>query len=304
MTDAMRITAMRDLAGRAVPGGALRRAWQIKGGVSAEVTGIEVAAPGGVTVRLVVRRHGEVDRRQNANVARDEYRLLEIARSRGLAVPRPFFFDESGDLLPTPFLVIEYVDGKPDLAPSDPDGWIDQSVRHLVMIHAITAPAELAFLPSQRAGPGEAPASLDESMGEGRIREALTSAGPPIRANDAVLLHGDYWPGNLLWKDDVLVAVIDWEDARTGDPLADLAHSRLEVLWAFGPEAMEVFTGRYRARCAPGLAWADLPRWDLIAALRPCGALAGWGLEGEREEMMRARHAWFVGRATGDLGIG
>ena len=42
-----------------------------------------------------------------------------------------------------------------------------------------------------------------------------------------------------------LVGVIDWEDAALGDPLADLANSRLEILWAFGDEAMERFTREY-----------------------------------------------------------
>ncbi len=34
----------------------------------------------------------------------------------------------------------------------------------------------------------------------------------------------------MLWKDGQLVAVIDWEDAPLGDPLADVANSRLESL--------------------------------------------------------------------------
>ena len=28
------------------------------------------------------------------------------------------------------------------------------------------------------------------------------------------LLHGDYWPGNVLWKNGALVGVIDWEDTQ------------------------------------------------------------------------------------------
>jgi aminoglycoside phosphotransferase (APT) family kinase protein len=36
--------------------------------------------------------------------------------------------------------------------------------------------------------------------------------------------------------------VLDWEDAAIGDPLADVANVRLELLWARGIEAMEPFT--------------------------------------------------------------
>jgi aminoglycoside phosphotransferase (APT) family kinase protein len=38
------------------------------------------------------------------------------------------------------------------------------------------------------------------------------------------VLHGDYWPGNVLWRDGRLVGVIGWEEAAFGDPLADLAN--------------------------------------------------------------------------------
>ena len=34
---------------------------------------------------------------------------------------------------------------------------------------------------------------------------------PPVQVNRPVLLHGDFWPGNILWRDGRLVAVIDWE---------------------------------------------------------------------------------------------
>jgi aminoglycoside phosphotransferase (APT) family kinase protein len=118
--------------------------------------------------------------------------------------------------------------------------------------------------------------------------------------NASVLLHGDFWPGNLLWRDGALAAVIDWEDAQVGDPLADLGNSRLEFLWALGHEAMTGLTNRYLALTA--IDTGALPYWDLVAALRPCGKLADWGLEPATEQRMRQRHAWFVDQAFKGLG--
>ena len=297
MTDAEREDALQVVARRAVPGGTPRRTWPLTGGVSAGVTALEIATADGETVRLVLRRHGEVDRGRNPRVARDEFRVLEIARAHGLAVPRPVLLDESGELLATPFLVIEYVDGEPDLAPADLDDWVDQAVDHLTRIHAVPA-AGLAFLPAQRIALDDGSGQTDRAMGEDAVRAALAAAGPPAGTARSSLLHGDYWPGNLLWRDGQVVAVIDWEDARTGDPLGDLANARLETLWAFGAGAMGTFTERYRAAAAVEISnWADLPYWDLIAALRPCGALSGWRLGAEAEDRMRRRHRWFVGRA-------
>ena len=62
------------------------------------------------------------------------------------------------------------------------------------------------------------------------------------------------------------MAVIDWEDAALGDPLADVANSRLEILWAFGIAAMIGCTRQYRSMTA--VDFANLPYWDLCVALR------------------------------------
>ena len=51
-----------------------------------------------------------------------------------------------------------------------------------------------------------------------------------------------------MWRDGRLVAVIDWEDARIGDPLADLACARVELRCEYGSEATGSFTERYLGR--------------------------------------------------------
>jgi aminoglycoside phosphotransferase (APT) family kinase protein len=295
VTDPRSLDSFQRLAQRIVPDGELRRVWPLTGGVSAEITTVELARPGGSLTKLVVRRHGEVDRTENPDVARDEYELLRIARARGLAVPKPYLYDESGELFPTPLLVVEFVDGETEFAPVDLAGYVARAAAELVKIHGVMDSPELSFLPRPVRGFGERPAQLDDAMDEGRIRDALEDAWPVLQANQSVLLHGDYWPGNLLWRDGELAAVIDWEDARIGDPLSDLGNARLEFLMAFGTAAMDAFTERYLALSS--IDRTNLPHWDLCAALRPCGRLSTWGLDEATERRMRARHARFVARA-------
>ncbi len=91
------------------------------------------------------------------------------------------------------------------------------------------------------------------------------------------------------------MAVIDWEDAAFGDPLADLANTRLEMLWAFGIDAMHSFTRQYQSMIA--IDFTNLPYWDLCAALWPVHQIARWGLDETTERTMRERHRWFVSRA-------
>ncbi|MCW1968991.1 MAG: aminoglycoside phosphotransferase family protein, partial [Anaerolineae bacterium] len=142
------------------------------------------------------------------------------------------------------------------------------------------------------------PDAPDFSLSQDRIRAALWAPWPWPQPNANAILHGDYWPGNVLWHDGQLISVIDWEDAAFGDPLADLANSRLEVLWAFGEAAMQLFTATYCA-ANPQLDLAALPYWDLVAALRPCNKIGDWGLAPATERIVRQSHRVFVDTALG-----
>ncbi|MBE0338234.1 hypothetical protein [Paenibacillus sp. 23TSA30-6] len=55
-------------------------------------------------------------------------------------------------------------------------------------------------------------------------------------------------------------------------PLADLANGRLEMLWAFGIDAMNDFTREYKT-VMPAVDFTNLPYWDFYAALRPASLL-------------------------------
>jgi len=164
---------------------------------------------------------------------------------------------------------------------------------------------DLSFLPTQEQKyakkVSERPPNLDESIDEGCIRDVLESAGRLSQHNASVLLHGDFWPGNLLWKDGRIVAVIDWEDAALGDPLADVANSRLEILWAFGIDAMYSFTQQYQSIAT--IDFTCLPIWDLFAALRPAFKIAEWAGDDIAEQTMRERHRFFVAQAFTNLAV-
>ena len=80
-----------------------------------------------------------------------------------------------------------------------------------------------------------------------------------------------------------------------GDPLADVANSRLEILWAFGSDAMERFTQLYKSMSS--IDFTNLSYWDLCAALRPASKIAEWGLDAITEKIMRERHRGFVTQA-------
>jgi len=255
-----------------VPQGNLLRVWSLAGGMSAEMTALEVGMPDGRTQKLVVRRFGEGEPGRVA--AAKEFRLLQITHTAGLSTPIPYHLDLSGQIFPTPYLVIEYIEGEMLFAPVDLPYHLAQLATHLAAIHSLNHTCfDLSFpgKPTNHCAEMTRPRpdKVDPVFNETEIRAALTSrplANSQTRPLANSLLHGDFWPGNSLWRDGQLVAVIDWEDALLGDPLLDLARSRSEIAWIFGIEAMNQFTAHYQALMS--LDYTHLPYWDLCAALR------------------------------------
>jgi aminoglycoside phosphotransferase (APT) family kinase protein len=286
------------------PQSKLLRTWELKGGVSAQVTAIEIERPDGYTQKMIVRQHGEVDLKHKPHIAADEFKLLQLLHSVGLAVPRPYYLDQSGEIFPTPYVVIEYIEGEPIIGPNDVADFIPQLAIQLLRIHNVDCvKLDVSFLPLQEKRVaeklGEGPEKVDEALDEGCIRDALLAGWPFPRQNRSVLLHGDFWPGNILWRDGQIVGVIDWEDAALGNPLADVANSRLELLWALGIDAMRSFTYHYQS--LTDIEFSNLPYWDLYTSLRRISQITEWGLDDNTEKTMRERLRCFVAQAFMNL---
>jgi aminoglycoside phosphotransferase (APT) family kinase protein len=281
----------------------LLRAWDLKGGVSAQVTALEIERPDGTTERVVVRRHGRAHLKSNPNAAADEFRLLEVLHAAGLPVPAPIYVDQSGKSVASPCVVIAYIDGASEFAPASLPTFVHHLATILASIHAVDV-STVSFLPEQAEWTAaEFHARLPELADGGDstgIEQAIASTAAHAE-NRPVLLHGDFWPGNILWKDGHLAAIIDWEDARLGDPLSDISGARLELLWAFGAEAMEQFTEDYTS--LTDIDPARLPYWDLRVAIGPAATYATWTDDAVTVQRMRERRRWFIAQALDNLVI-
>lgn len=285
------------------PGGSIRRSWSLAGGCSAQMMAYELVFPTGASKTFIIRRPGQSALARNPVAARDEFKILKSIHSSGLPVQTPYLLDESLKFFESPVLVLEYVEGEADFAPADLALFLQQFASQLAQIHRVPL---FVGLPSQSHRLERfiflEPEIYDDSIQEKHLREILRKAWPSMQQNQACLLHGDFWPGNVLWRDGVLVSVIDWEDAEAGDPLCDLAVSRLDMLWIFGEDAMRDFTELYLSEVELNVRM--LPYWDLLAALRTAGALSDWsaiypglGRPDITEERMGERLRGFVASA-------
>ena len=129
MTEPRDTAAFARLAQKVAPGSTLLRVWTPHGGISAQVTALDIKHGDGQTQTLIVRQHGAVDLARNPNIAADEFALLRVLHDAGLPTPIPYYLDQSGELFATPVVVVEYIEGasvftldamRPILCPSLP----------------------------------------------------------------------------------------------------------------------------------------------------------------------------------------
>lgn len=198
---------------------------RLSGGASRETWSFDAVGPDG-TRHLVLQR-----RRPGSDGDMDlEARVVRAARAGG--VPAPAVVAWSGDsaALGAPFTIVERVDGE-------------------TIARKILRDDEYAAARPRLAGQlGRAAAALhtiDPTTVPGlqlvdelaRYREALDASGQPhpafelafrwLEANrpdprPPAIVHGDFRLGNIIVGSDGLRAVIDWELAHVGEPLADL----------------------------------------------------------------------------------
>jgi aminoglycoside phosphotransferase (APT) family kinase protein len=271
---------------RLEPGARVTLCEPLAGGVSAEVTAVTFVAADGGTDRVVVRRHRNVAGKHDRELrAAREHALLTVLHAHGAPVPRSRLF------VAPDTLVQDLIEGSTAL-PADP---AEPLARALAAIHAMH-PATLPELPKREDPEPELREWLPDLNG---LDEALARVGR--FSSSPALLHGDYWPGNVLWHEGRLAAVLDWEDAAVGDRLSDVACARVELACAAGAQAAAAFTHAYQE--LTGIDAARLPAWDLYVATAALRYMDDWGLAPDALAARKATtRAWQAG-ALAALGI-
>lgn len=270
------LNTLNAICERLSPGSQLIRMWQLDGGISAQMTAFECRLPDRLLQRFVVRQIQEHD-------AQYEFKLLQYLNRSGLPIARPHVLDLTKTLVPDALLVLDYLPGSINFSRSWSLKQVDQAAHALAQLHQYSKmhpiPHFVRVTPyqldayTQISQPGD-----DWAIDVQQIFKLLEQAWPLPRSHSDVLLHGDFWPGNMLWHKDILSGLIDWEDAQVGDPLYDLAIARLDIRCMCSEEMMHHFTAQYLSYThldSTMLAW-----WDLIAVVRMArminNDLAGW----------------------------
>ena len=196
--------------------------------------------------RLIMRRapRGGVLEPYDAS---KEFRVLRALERSAVPVPRALWVEPTGSVLGTTFYLMTFADGD---IPLPWDKSIPAETRTvmrerftdtLAALHTVDWEGlGLDFLgvPEDRSDPAALElARCREVLDRIALRPypvlaeviAVLDARRP-RCPQLALVHDDYRMGNFVWRDGNIAAFLDWERAFVGDPMADIAFTRLAAL--------------------------------------------------------------------------
>lgn len=211
---------------------------------------VERLAAGHSNLTFVVRRDGrewilrrppQGDLLPTAHDVIREYRVMDLlARSGcGVRVPTVTVACEDSDVIGAPFYLMERVPG--DVIRSTLPDWAGEAERRAIGFELVDALVELHSAPVEpfvEAGIGRPNGYLARQLRRWRgqrdgaktrelpdydVLSEWLEANLPMDAGTS-LVHGDYKLDNVVLSGPRVAAILDWEMATVGDPLADLGY--------------------------------------------------------------------------------
>lgn len=199
---------------------------------------------------LVLRRKPFGPILPSAHAVDREYRLLAALHPTGFPVARPIALCEEEGVIGAPFYVMEMVEGRtfwegtlPGLQKGDRRACYEAMIDTLAALHGMDhrslgletfgAPGNYIERQIQRWIKQYRASQTDDIPEMDRLIEWLPRTAPTQTGTS--IIHGDYRIDNLIFapEDNVVRAVLDWELATIGDPLADFAYFAMN--WILPP---------------------------------------------------------------------
>jgi aminoglycoside phosphotransferase (APT) family kinase protein len=195
---------------------------------------------------LVLRRPPRGELLPKAHDMWREYRIIKGLWPTAVPVPEPIAYCDDRSVAETHFYVMRKAEGRALYSGATVREWLDEPARHHAGEHFIDVLAALHSIDPERVGLGDLgrhdgyvarqlrtwygswTASVDYAgFDDPRVHQLheLLSASIPEQG-PARVVHGDFGPHNTLFSQTgEIEAVLDWELASLGDPLADFAYS-------------------------------------------------------------------------------
>jgi aminoglycoside phosphotransferase (APT) family kinase protein len=180
----------------------------------------------------------------SAHAVDREYRLLSALHPLGFPVPQPLALCDDPDVIGAIFYVMELAHGRPYANGALPE--FDPETRRSMYEQLVDTLADLHVIDPEAAGLGDFGKSgnyfeRQVARWTRQYRDSQTDYIPEVERLIAFLpetipeqsrtsiVHGDYRIDNVMYDGDgTLTAVLDWELATLGDPVADFSYLAMQ----------------------------------------------------------------------------
>ena len=173
-----------------------------------------------------------------------EWSRLEFAQRVALPVPKPIVADLESVWFGRPAVVMSRLPGRADLTPNDVDSWVAALAQALAALHDTPVDgAQGAMTRPPRFGAWHAPAGELDPLTAAAV--SAVTARPASGASERVLTHGDFHPGNVLWRRGRISGVVDWSEALLDTRWYDVAYCRASLCVLLGPDIADRLADAY-----------------------------------------------------------
>ena len=214
--------------------------------------------------KVVLKSFGE-----NRSAAEAEFANLQHSAGVSL-VPRALAIDLGGGWGAGAAIAMSWIDGSGGFEGPHDRVWFAGLAHGLAAVHSIAPPHLHSQIP-HRLFDWIRTATTDEPRFES-LRPILREL--EVSSSDVVFSHGDYQPGNVLFRQAEVRGVVDWLDAAPRDRAFDVAYCRGVLAVYPGGDSPDLFRQSYEELVGTEV---DCRRWDLVLAARGMrGARARW----------------------------
>jgi aminoglycoside phosphotransferase (APT) family kinase protein len=250
------------------PGARLVRAQRLRGGLSCRMDRLDILRADGARWKISLRRFVGHHRHATPEAAAYEFDVLKLLDSADVAAPRPLLLDQEGDFFGVPAIVMTYLPGRPRFPTDKIDRWTEGLARALHDVHRVR-PDRFDLSRLTVAGADDIRDRIErkrdiwtsDPLGA-EVHAVLESHLERIEFSSPVLVHDDYWPGNVIWCRGRVAGVIDWTSPVLGDRRADVSECRIGIVISHGLDAGNQFSAHYERLAGVGL--RDLWYFDLL----------------------------------------
>ena len=228
---------------------------------------VRVRDGGGQELDLVLRRWVRPDWRETDPqfTPEQEASTLRLLSSSSVPAPRLVAADPDATECDVPAILTTLAPGSRLTLPADMLAVVRQLAEALPAIHAIDPAVAALTVPAYRPyyDPDEIRPPPWTSR-PGLWEDAIGLATDRAPAGERCFIHRDYHPGNTLWLDGRLSAIVDWTTASFGSPSVDLSHMRANLAMSFDQATADAFLAGHEVMSASRV-WD--PYWDLRVAV-------------------------------------